>query len=321
MTHDRRPIESYSAGSLRLRRPARLVNVQLCVSVDDRPDLATSAARRWFEDGFAMLGGELRAEVLTRTPAELDRRTNVLRAVSGDVTASVFTSLAPVADEVGSRPYSQQVWNDMLDTLQAVPEFAYLEITTTDGEGRLDEGFGLAFSCERLDAQGTWLLLSAHVEGQAVAAPEGQAAMLNFLRGVADVCSPCYGEVSWLEAAGRTVLETGLSLDPEQTVPVARSVLRGYSWITIAPEEIGRRLGGLHRLRDSDAFIEVESLSAGGFWLRATRRLQDFDEAAARRVFDVLRPALPAGRPTVRYVVPPNVLVEEDAAGPTTRHA
>ena len=73
--------------------------------------------------------------------------------------------------------------------------------------------------------------------------------------------------------------------------------MRGYSWITICPQEIGDRLGGEEALRATGAFCEVSSLRAGGYWLLATPTYLEYDMEAATRVFRALAPALPAGMP------------------------
>ncbi|MFI6761935.1 hypothetical protein ACIBF5_22615 [Micromonospora sp. NPDC050417] len=70
--------------------------------------------------------------------------------------------------------------------------------------------------------------------------------------------------------------------------------LRGYSWVTVVPEKVGLSLGGLDGLNESGAFRSVERLPRGGYWLQATERFTDYRQPEAERVFEVLRPHLPA---------------------------
>ena len=57
----------------------------------------------------------------------------------------------------------------------------------------------------------------------------------------------------------------------------------------------GRRARRDRRAAASGAFHEVDELGYGAAWLQATAELGDYDEAAARRVFDVLAPVLIGG--------------------------
>jgi len=75
-------------------------------------------------------------------------------------------------------------------------------------------------------------------------------------------------------------------------------------------EEIGEHLGGAEALQGNGAFHEVSRLAGGGYWLQATDLWSQYGPAQARRVFEVLRPVLPAGRPSVGPT--PNILVDED---------
>jgi hypothetical protein len=59
--------------------------------------------------------------------------------------------------------------------------------------------------------------------------------------------------------------------------------------------ELVGELGGIGALRASGAFHEVDELGYGAAWLQAIAELGDYDEAAARRVFDVLAPVLIGG--------------------------
>jgi hypothetical protein len=91
-------------------------------------------------------------------------------------------------------------------------------------------------------------------------------------------------------------------------------MLRGYSWVTVCPEELAARLGGARALADTGAFFRIEELP-GGVRLQATEEFAAYDHAATERAFSALAPVLPPGTP---YRSPfhegPWRLVDKDAA-------
>ncbi|MEU0558036.1 hypothetical protein [Dactylosporangium sp. NPDC006015] len=139
-----------------------------------------------------------------------------------------------------------------------------------------------------------------------VGTADAERALCGFLREVAAVSDPAYGEVS-LDLDGHYGVESLLErflvgLDSRTRDAIRRTPprerLKGYSWITVIPAEVAARLGGAAGLPAGGAFHEVVALPAGGIWAQATGRLTDYDHAAARRVFDALRSVLPPGWPT-----------------------
>jgi hypothetical protein len=140
------------------------------------------------------------------------------------------------------------------------------------------------------------VILSASIPVEWLCAAEGrQQAAIDLLRAVAEESNPNFGQIAeGGQPLWATPLEASLRI---MGAPSTRSILRGYSWITIACQEIGDRLGGLTALRDSGAFWEVEQLSGGGYWLRASPNFLDFDLAAAERVHGVVGPVLHPGMP------------------------
>jgi hypothetical protein len=109
----------------------------------------------------------------------------------------------------------------------------------------------------------------------------------------------CYGHVSDDAYIHATALEravTGGDWDPP-LVPRCHEVLRGYSWVTICASELVARLGGAGALAASGAFDEVTELPDGQVFLRATPTLEEYQDEAVQRVFQVLAPVLLPGRP------------------------
>jgi hypothetical protein len=117
-----------------------------------------------------------------------------------------------------------------------------------------------------------------------------------FARGWASEVGTCYGHVTDDASLSGTALERALHRWPGETVPRCREVLRGYSWVTICPAELAARLGGAGKLAATGAFCEVSEGAGGSVFLRATPTLEDYDQAAARKVFEALAPVLLTGR-------------------------
>ncbi|MEU8212980.1 hypothetical protein AB0B85_27710 [Micromonospora sp. NPDC049044] len=93
----------------------------------------------------------------------------------------------------------------------------------------------------------------------------------------------------------KTGLEYALYLHSSETVRSVEHTLPGYSWITIISESMARRLGGAERLRKTGAFVRVDHLAGGGWWLQAAETFDDYTDVAAEQVYSALRPALPEG--------------------------
>jgi hypothetical protein len=94
---------------------------------------------------------------------------------------------------------------------------------------------------------------------------------------------------------GRTALDSALDRSEAESVTMSRSVLRGYSWVTVCGRELVGSLGGARALEESGAFWRVHLFDSGAAWLQGTERLNDYDSAATERVFRALSPVLPAG--------------------------
>jgi hypothetical protein len=282
------------------------LRAQLCVSVDESHRTAVDTATRWFSEGFVLLGGLFRDAALTLPPDELTTATRLSRAQPGGV--GVMLAVANERPEsVPYRPYSTEAWADLLRALDGVPSLAALECSANDNVGGSGGPF-LDLTLRRIGGAGTWLILEVLGSPEMLGAGPQRSALLAFLRAAAEHANPVHGEVSWGKGLLPSVLEAALGTDPASTLPQGRRELRGYAWLTVIPEEIGARLGGVRGLRASGAFVEVERLGGGGYWCRAAARLEDYDQAAADRVFDAVAAALPPGEPNPWRVDAPNVL-------------
>ncbi|WP_432990988.1 hypothetical protein [Dactylosporangium sp. CA-233914] len=288
------------------------LRAQLCVSVDEGYARALSAARRWFEMGFAEMGGQFRRAVTGPLPAVVSNSTRALQELPGAISVQLVTML----DEQDQTPdvvYSEPAWEEWLLSLGRVPWLAALECRENDSTGNV-LGPSLNLTLDRVDSGGTWLLFNIAGSADMTLAEPQRSALLRVLRAVAEHSNPVHGEVSWGTSFTQAVYEEATHQYPQRTLPNGRWALRSYAWVTILPEEIGERLGGLDALRASGAFVEVDHLAGGGYWCRATQAPEEFDQAAAERVFTVVAPALPPGRPDRGHVYPPNVLADRDPA-------
>jgi len=151
----------------------------------------------------------------------------------------------------------------------------------------------------------------------------GQRQWLERLRSFADRWNPGFGHISYDYSEGMTALENrtdhvtwGVERTmPQHTIGQSRAWLRGYSWLTIVPQELAGKVGGAAGLRATGAFVQVDELRNGGLWLLATENFQDYGIEAATPVFRALAPILPPGLPKMYEGSPnqpPVVLVPAD---------
>jgi hypothetical protein len=121
----------------------------------------------------------------------------------------------------------------------------------------------------------------------------------NFVAARAEQWPPVFGFLAddVFPAGTRTPLEAMRQTFPEDTLPLADSQVRGYSWVTVTSPGVLRRLGGADVVRRGKAFTDVIELPSGGAVLQATPRLSEYEGDAVRRVFDALGPVLPEMAP------------------------
>jgi hypothetical protein len=199
--------------------------------------------------------------------------------------------------------------------------------------GRLDErghrsGSLLNLQLRHAEESPGWLhLIGAPSENSFLDPVTGQAEQHRWLEALfsfADGLNPGYGHIAYLHD-GATALERGFRPRqyprqwryPEFTVNDCRRYLRGYSWLTIVPQELAQRLGGVDGLRSTGAFWQVRQLSRGGVWLLATPDYRDFTDKALTQVFRALAPVLRPGEPRLLSQMagePPHRIIVQDAA-------
>jgi hypothetical protein len=143
------------------------------------------------------------------------------------------------------------------------------------------------------------LQVSVGFEGRPGGLSQVLPALVELTWRVGDVANPAYGEIviNAGTVAPATLLDSVLARSVEESAQASRGQLRGYEWVTLCPEELIARLGGVSALRDSGAFAEVMPLSQGGALLRATDAPADYRGDRVRAVFRALAPVLPTGQP------------------------
>ncbi|MEV4630668.1 hypothetical protein AB0J90_30830 [Micromonospora sp. NPDC049523] len=284
--------------------------MQLQLSVERAADDRHTARllRSWFGGAFEAMGGRLRESLLVAEPLSDD----VLRrrprhdpyGRPGEVWGHSMTGVrGPRGLRHDAKAFSLRSWTAFLQGLDDVPFTADLNVVTLDREGfpnalpmfTVTSALNEEFAPQMREHDGRWLFLNVGFDPNWLADPAYQKATLAFVRTVADDCNPAYGEISYDRGSGRTAFENVFDGRPSRTVLESRRTLRGYAWLTICPEEVGDRLGGVDGLRAGGAFVEVDKLAGGGYWLLATEDFRDFDQEAAERIFPVLAPALRAG--------------------------
>jgi hypothetical protein len=210
------------------------------------------------------------------------------------------------------------------EQLRDVPRKAWLWFGNLDERGHRSGDLASA-TVERHAAAPDMIVLTTHVAESLLTDPVDGARVqrffLDLLFRFADQVNPAFGHIAYYEQ-GSTAFEAGLrnidAVPPPQwwsfprVLTACRDWLRGYSWLTILPEELLDRVGGLDALAGSGAFAEVRPLTAGGVWLLATDDYRDFGDGALLRVFHTLTPALrpgpitlwppPPGQPPLRVV-------------------
>ena len=284
--------------------PQRRLVVQAQVVFDTRADWsgALAAARVWFETGWREFGGEICAALEAQAAGHLDP-TGPL----GPLGASFLMGVAGrQGDDEVVVDYGERGMREFLLALgNSSHAYLYGSQLVALGErrgpvrGNYDETpYVLKLDAYRGDdREGRFLVLTLTGPGVfLLTTPTRQGAVLGFVRAVAELGVPVFGVVG---PSSRSHHWTGLERDlwtrPSETVARSLEVLRGYSWVTVVPDVLVERLGGVGKIAESGAFVRVEALRSGGVWLQATERFEDYQLPQAARVFAVLRPVLLEG--------------------------
>lgn len=277
--------------------------LELQLNVDATKEQLSTTAVRWLDEMYQALAPGSRGE-LAALPAQ----------PAGNAPGAVSGVLAVVRQPPGRRPVkdvrraSDAGMSWLREELREVPRKARLWLGRTDERGG-EQGRMLELQVHRYTDVPEWLDLKAYVDEAAFTDPdhgsENQRRYLDAMFPFADELAPGYGQIAYPINEGATAYEYCLR-DPQHkppvewwlhpyTLPYSREFLRGYSWLTVIPEDLVATLGSAGALRDSGAFAEVRTLGGGGAWLLATADYREFTDEALARVAKALAPALRPG--------------------------
>jgi len=286
MTHDRRN---------------RTATLTLPIGPDR--ERAVRAARLWFQVCPPALHGRFGAAV---------------RAGDADATGPVNASV-DVAIWDGKNPepwewmvpYSSASFDELLRRIGRLPDTAGFHAWTPNERGMRTAGPGFEVAMNVADG---YLDLFSTIDDEVE-----DGAILAAVRAVADVGAPLAVALAFRGSSRETPLEEAISRTNTTYVRRPAEVLRNYGWLTVLSDAMADRVGGAGRLRGSGAFVEVAPLAAGGWWLLATETWDEYGPEQADRLFEVLAPVLPEGKPQMTHWVPggpdytlPNVVAERD---------
>ncbi len=277
--------------------------MQLQVTLQRPEDDAEAGrmSRAWFAGVFEAMGGRLRDALLAAGPLSAynlrGRNMEEPFGQPGEVWATVQTKVRGTrGPRAKTDPFSEEAWDAFLGRLASpLLQSASLRAATLDYDGFPQAFPVLDIVAEVNEAAPEWMFLSVRFSPDWLDDPRYQKSTLAFARSFADDWNPAYGEISYDRGSRRTAFENVFHGDSPETAVTSREVLRGYGWLTLCPQEIGDRLGGLEALRNSGVFAEAEALTRGGYWLLATEDYRDFGQDVAERMFPVLAPALRPG--------------------------
>jgi hypothetical protein len=224
----------------------------------------------------------------------------------GHVYSRASTQRDESRPEKDFSPVSQK-WSLMEQELLEAPEEGDLLFFEVGGDGPTSHVNSSSITVRHPNVS---LSISHAASDDEVADPGYCSDIADFLVASLSKVNPAFARVDvtgpWTD---HTNLDVVLGRRPRNSVNEARVFLRGYSWITVCPDELCARLGGVSALASSGAFCRVTPLAAGGAVLQATETLTEFSDDAMRNIFHVLAPVLPVGmprfdpaHPRVRYV-------------------
>jgi hypothetical protein len=306
------------------------IALDMFLSIPDAESFAV-AAREWLASVPGLLAPQEWAEVLRagkppfsgppRLPFDDDWEEPFM--AWGEI---IVAPMEGGASRIWRRPATSQTLEWLAQVLAGRPASARIQVCRVDVHGFELPGAATAHAEAAYDQDGVIpvarLRAGDDLMWRAGARPEDADELRERLVSVARAWAGRPGVLGLF--AGQDIARVGGTALMHSLVPVPRwyeaaveGELQGYSWVTLVPAGAVARLGGAAALTGSGAFWRADELPTGGVLVQATERLGEYGLAAARRVFEVLAPALPAGLPRKRPTWPSDVpwlVIPEDAA-------
>jgi hypothetical protein len=286
----------------------RPVNGEIDVAYSS-PEAFGRIALEWLTEGVQILAGDMSDEILALNPPLAPRKQGSVREEDWDLRAQPPPLWGEVHITYGPRNtfYARPYTPTSVRRLKALaPELRDAWIQLWRITGGSYTGCVLAVH-RRGDEQGFAQLIS-RITPDATGDYTAARPEVVFMRNFADRYVPLFGHISYdtgLELETETQLAQALNIHIRNTLPEWDRYLRGYSWVTVVPEVLAGRVGGMPGLRESGAFTAVEALPGGSVWLEAAPRWSEYQAERVDRVFEALAPVLPPGMPQAGQLVRP----------------
>ncbi|MEV6147665.1 hypothetical protein [Streptomyces sp. NPDC051992] len=296
---------------------------------DEDDDGLSAVAFDWLTEGVAKaaIGGELgRLQDGLRVSVDglLRMRDSIPMQRGVGLWGSI--SVSPLGTfDVLYNPYVEEARPWLKSRLVEKPESADVKIGKFAGDGEISNSV-IRLSASFDEELPNYVKLVYQVDEAVLAnsdtARNEHSRLLSTVRWACGRYNVVFGHFSYAHSDGRTELESylrGPVRVPSRNTPNWRERLRGYSWLTVAPDDILHHLGGVDALRDSGAFSSISVLPNGSFLLQATDWFHEYRDEPVAAVHRALRARLIEGefrRPSPASGQPSTHMVLFDKAGP-----
>lgn len=284
-------------------KDGRSMHCELDAMVEDAADAGIHASN-W----YAKLLGDLLSPygygakaVGDIWPLPLDADAYTPRGEPGSLWMTLSWSDHPDPFQDRDQLYSPGRWHKFLNYLQeGTFDHSACYFAPLDDEGALMEDRAAIVEVKRVRDDGRWLRFQVSIPWHITEIPEFSNVFVHFLKRWTESTEASFGIAGDQPNADTTALEYALDLPyswPDKNIPNSRDLLRGYSWLTLLPQELAVRLGGAAQLRETGAFSDVHEIGTGSLLLQATRNLEEFQPPVVGKVFSALAPVLLPGVP------------------------
>jgi hypothetical protein len=269
------------------------IYIELSVECADAVGLAR-LGRRWLVEGVTQCASDLMEE-LKAQPEQPPYGQRFRPVVSNGVVGLLRVDPRFTMGSAGIRSYTEATWQWFVEQVDAGEYFlAEIHLARLDSRCAMIEPY-VHLRIEKLPDLDGWV----HVVLQTgkdwlYANSTFRERCVDLAFGVAGEFDATFG--NWTDdIAYRSSYEAELPTLTYLTLPKSREFLRGYSWLTVVPPEIAKRLGGAAGLEATGQFVSVRPLVNGGVGLIACERPEDFTSETAERLEQVFRSVLIPG--------------------------